>query len=45
MEMSYFEANLILLAEWFRFKILNCIKHFWIIDSIMPMLPAIFDII
>lgn len=45
MEMSYFEANLILLAEWLRARILNCIKHFWIIDSIMPVLPAIFDII
>ena len=45
MEMSYFEANLILLAEWLGVRILNCVKHFWIVDSIMPMLPAIFDII
>lgn len=43
--MSYFEAKLILLAEWFRFRILNCIKYFGIFDSLMPMIPMLFDIV
>ena len=43
--MSYFEADLILLAEAIRSKILNCIKYFGIIDSVMPMIPMFFDLI
>ena len=43
--MSYFEADLILLAEWFRAIILNCVKYFGIFDSLMPMIPMLFDIV
>lgn len=43
--MSYLEKDLILSAEWIRWKILDLVKYFWWIDSILPMLPAIFDAI
>lgn len=43
--MSYFSAKLILLAERIRVSVLNCVKYYWLIDAVMPMIPAIFDIL
>ena len=45
MIMTLFESKVILLAERIRMGILNCVKYFGIIDSIIPVIPAIFDLI
>lgn len=41
--MGLFEMRLILLSEKLRMGVLNCVKYFGIFDSIMPMIPMLFD--
>lgn len=41
--MSKFEMHLVLLLESIRQEILDVVKYFWWIDSILPMIPMLVE--